>query len=61
VRHGKVRKLADVSSKLCVHKRHEGGIWFFRWTVPASYHELFEGKQEIKHSLRTDNRALQSV
>ena len=47
-----------MSAPSYVFRRRESGVFFFRWRVPASYRDWFEGKQEIKHSLRTTNRGL---
>jgi hypothetical protein len=41
-----------------VFRRRESGVFFFRWPVPTAYRDWFEGKRELKHTLRTTDRRL---
>jgi len=51
-----IKGVIHVRRSSYVFRRPESGVWLFRWTVPASYRELFEYKEEIRHTLRTNNR-----
>ena len=39
----------------------KSGIWYFRFQLPSEYKHLFDGRSEIKRSLRTSNKNVAKI
>lgn len=39
----------------------KSGIWYFRFQISSEYKHLFDGRSEIKRSLRTSNKHVAKI